>query len=102
MQELPSQTLSGMVGRVTFPVFSTIQDDPARLKRGMKKALTILVLVNFPMMIGLAVIARPLVLVLLTEKWAESIPYLQLLCLVGLLYPLHPDQLKFIAGVGAV
>jgi teichuronic acid exporter len=87
MQELPSQTLSWMVGRVTFPVFSTIQDDTARLKRGLKKALTFLVLVNFPMMIGLAVVARPLVLVLLTEKWATCIPYLQLLCLVGLLSP---------------
>jgi teichuronic acid exporter len=87
MQELPSQTLSWMVGRVTFPVFSTIQDDPARLKRGLKKALTFLVLVNFPMMIGLAVIARPLVLVLLTEKWVECIPYLRLLCLSGMLFP---------------
>ena len=87
MEEVPSVTLSGIVGRVTFPVFSTIQDDPTRLKRGLKKALTSLGLVNFPMMIGLAVIARPLVLVLLTEKWTESIPYLQLLCLVGLLFP---------------
>jgi teichuronic acid exporter len=87
MQDLSSQTLSWMVGRVTFPVFSTIQDDPARLRRGFKKALSLLVLVNFPMMIGLAVIARPLVLVLLTEKWAECIPYLQLLCLAGLLFP---------------
>ena len=102
LEELPSQTLSGMVGRVTFPVFSTIQDDPARLKRGMKKALTTLVLVNFPMMIGLAVIARPLVLVLLTEKWAECIPYLQLLCFVGLLYPAARDQFECIAGLGAV
>jgi teichuronic acid exporter len=87
MQELPSQTLSWIVGRVTFPIFSTIQNDQTRLKRGMRKALTFLVLVNFPMMIGLAVIARPLVLVLLTEKWAECIPYLQLLCLVGLFSP---------------
>jgi teichuronic acid exporter len=87
MQQVPTQTLSWMVGRVTFPVFSTIQDDPARLKRGLKKALTFVVLVNFPMMIGLAIIARPLVLVLLTEKWAECIPYLRLLCLAGLLFP---------------
>lgn len=98
--ELPSQTLSGMVGRVTFPVFSTIQDDPARLKKGMKKALTTLVLVNFPMMIGLAVIARPLVLVLLTEKWAESIPYLQLLCLLGVLFPLHVINLNLLQALG--
>jgi len=87
LQSVPSQTLSAMVGRVTFPVFSTMMDDPARLKRGFKRALIFLVLVNFPIMILLAVIARPLVLVLLSEKWAECIPYLQLLCLAGMLFP---------------
>jgi teichuronic acid exporter len=100
IQGLPSHTLSSMVGRVTFPVFSTIQDDPARLKRGMKKALTTLVLVNFAVMIGLAVTARPLVLVLLTEKWAQSIPYLQLLSFLGLLYPLHVINLNLLQALG--
>ena len=52
------------------------------------------------MMIGLAVIARPLVLVLLTEKWAESIPYLQLLCFLGLLYPLHVINLNLLQALG--
>jgi O-antigen/teichoic acid export membrane protein len=98
--EVPSQTLTGMVSRVTFPVFSTIQDDSARLKRGMKKALTTLALVNFPMMIGLAVIARPLVLVLLTEKWAGSILYLQLLCFLGLLFPVHLMNLNLLLALG--
>jgi teichuronic acid exporter len=100
LEELPSQTLSGMVARVTFPVFSTIQDDPARLKRGLKKALTLLVLVNFPIMIGLALIARPLVLVLFTGKWAECIPYLQLLCFLGLMYPLHLINLNVLQAMG--
>jgi teichuronic acid exporter len=98
--ELPTRTLSTMVGRVTFPVFSTMQDDPPRLKRGMKKALTTLVLVNFPLMIGLAVIARPLVLVLLTDKWSASIPYLQLISLLGLLYPLHVINLNVLQSLG--
>lgn len=98
--DLPSHTLSGMVERVTFPVFSTIQDDPVLLKRGLKKALTTLVLANFPMMIGLAVIARPLVLVLLTEKWAESIIYLQLISILGLLYPLHIINLNLLQALG--
>jgi O-antigen/teichoic acid export membrane protein len=100
MQELPSHTLTGMVARVTFPVFSSIQNDPARLKRGMKNALTILVMVNFPMMIGLVVVANPLVLVLLTEKWAASIPYLQLLCILGLLFPVHLINLNLLAALG--
>lgn len=100
LNDLPSQTLSGMVARVTFPVFSTIQDDQARLKRGVQKALTALGLVNFPMMIGLAVVAQPLVLVLLTDKWAPCVPYLQLLCVAGLLYPLHLINLNVLQALG--
>jgi O-antigen/teichoic acid export membrane protein len=100
MQEIPTQTLSGMVGRVTFPVFSSIQDDRERLRRGLKKALTILVLANFPIMIGIAAVAHPLVLVLLTEKWAPCIPYLQLLCFVGLLYPVHLINLNALQALG--
>jgi teichuronic acid exporter len=52
------------------------------------------------MMIGLAVIARPLVLVMLTEKWAACVPYLQLLCVAGLLYPLHLMNLNILQAVG--
>jgi teichuronic acid exporter len=100
MGEFPTRTLSGMIGRVTFPVFSTMQDDPARLKRGFNKALTTLVLVNFPMMIGLAVIARPLVLVMLTEKWAACVPYMQLFCVAGMLFPLHVINLNVLQALG--
>lgn len=99
-QEIPSQTLSDMVARVTFPVLSSIKDDPVRMKRVMKKALSMLTLVNFPMMIGLAVIARPLVVVLLTEKWIDCISYLQLLCVLGLLYPLHVINLNVLQALG--
>ena len=100
MQQLPSSTISGMIGRVTFPVFSSIQHDRERVKRGMKKALAVLVLVNFPVMIGLAVVARPLVQVLLTEKWLPCVPYLQLLCLVGLMFPLHLINLNVLQAMG--
>jgi O-antigen/teichoic acid export membrane protein len=89
-----------MVGKVAFPVFSTIQDDPDRLKKAFQKSLTTMVLVNFPMMIGLAIIARPLVLILLTDKWAGCINYLQLLCFIGLLFPLHVINLKLLQALG--
>jgi len=74
IQQLPVSNLSFPVKRVTFPVFSTIQDDKERLKKVVHKAITTLVLINFPIMIGLAVVAKPLVIVLLTEKWAPCIP----------------------------
>lgn len=99
-QELPSGLMATVVGRVTFPVFAGIQEDRARIKRGLRTALTFLVLLNFPLMIGMAVTARPMVLVLLTEKWLPAVPYLQWLCLVGLLFPLHVMNLNVLTALG--
>ncbi len=100
LQDLPSSTLSEVVGRVAFPVLSAIQDDRARVKRGIRKALVVLVFLNFPMMIGLAVIAHPLILLLFTEKWLPCVPYLQILCVAGLLYPLHVVNLSLLQALG--
>ncbi|MBW8042186.1 MAG: lipopolysaccharide biosynthesis protein [Planctomycetes bacterium] len=97
---LTSENLTSSVSRVTFPVFSKVQDDISRLKRGVQKALTTLVFLNFPLMIGLLVTAKPLVLVLLTEKWLPCVPYLQLLCVAGLLYPLHVLNLNILMAKG--
>ena len=100
LQQLPVDNISSIISRVTFPVFSSVQDDKARLKRGVRKALTMLVMINFPMMIGMAIVAKPLVLLLLTDKWAPCIPYLQLLCVVGMLYPLHVINLNVLLAQG--
>lgn len=100
LQQLPVANISGIISRVTYPVFSSVQDDKPRLKRGVRKALTMLVMINFPIMIGMAIVAEPLVLVLLTEKWAPCIPYLRLLCVVGILYPLHVINLNVLTAQG--
>ena len=97
---MPTQNIFGSVAKVTFPAFSAIQGDKPRLKRGVSEALKAMSLVNFPLMIGLAVCAKPLVRVLLTDKWLPTVPYLQLLCFVGLLYPLHVIHLKVLTAQG--
>jgi O-antigen/teichoic acid export membrane protein len=56
--------------------------------------------INAPVMIGLAVVAKTLVLVLLTEKWLPCVPYLQLLCVVGLLLPLQTLNLNILMAKG--
>ena len=88
-QQAPVLIVSDIVSRVMFPIFSSIQDDKARLKRGVRKAISILAMISFPLMVGLAVIAKPLVIILLTVKWLPIVPYLQLLCIRGALYPLQ-------------
>jgi O-antigen/teichoic acid export membrane protein len=100
LQQLPVQNIQSSVSRVTFPVFSSIQEDKPRLKQGVRKALMTLAMVNFPMMIGLAIIAKPLVLVLLTDKWLPCVLYLQLFCAIGMLYPLHTINLNVLKAQG--
>lgn len=99
-QQLTTQNITSVITRVAFPIFSSIQNDEKRLKRGMKKAVSFLAFINFPLMIGILVTAKPVVLLLLTEKWAPCIPYLQLLSIVGLTYPIHAINLNLLMAKG--
>ena len=95
-KNLPSQNLTGIINRVSYPVLSTIQNESEKLKAGYKKLIKNTMYISFILMIGLATIARPLVLVLIGEKWSPSIPYLQLLCFIGMLYPIHALNLNML------
>lgn len=100
IEGMPSQTLSQIVSRVSLPVFSAIHEDDVRLKGALKRAMAGLVFLNTPLLIGLAVVAEPLVRVVLTEKWLPSVPYLQLLCVISLLFPLHVLNLNALMAKG--
>ena len=51
-------------------------------------------------MIGLAAIAKPMVLTLIGEKWLPSVIYIQLLCIAGMLYPMHIINLNILKVIG--
>ena len=77
---LPSLKLSDVFHSVTFPILSKLQDDDERLKNVYHKYVAMTSLVIFFIMTLLAVVARPLVLLLLTEKWLGAVPFLQVFC----------------------
>lgn len=99
-QEVPVTTLSAIVGSVTFPAFSKIQDDDERLRIGFQKLIKLLVFFNFPLMLGLAAIAENLFLHLIGAKWLPAVPYFQLLCIAGMLYTLHTSNLSLLQVKG--
>lgn len=100
LQQTPTLMLATIVGNVSFPVFSSLQHDLSRLRQGMSQALSTLTFISFPMFFGLLVIAKPLVLLLLTEKWLPSVSYLQLLSLVGALYGWHALNIQVLLALG--
>ncbi|MBN2598112.1 MAG: MOP flippase family protein [Marinifilaceae bacterium] len=100
LQQVPVTTLAQVVGNVTFPAFSKIQDDNEKLKQGFRKLIKLLVFINFPLMLGLAVIAKPLLVLVLGVKWLPSVPYFQLLCIAGMIYTLHTSNLNILKVKG--
>ena len=64
---------------VLFPALSRVGDDSALLKEKLRAALRIISFVVLPASVGLAVVASPLIRLLLTEKWVDCIPFVQLL-----------------------
>lgn len=87
-KNLPSQNIMVVIQRVSYPALSSIQDDIPRLKQAYKKLIKGTMFITFFLMLGLAAIAKPLVLVLIGAKWLPSVIYLQLLCFVGIFFPL--------------
>lgn len=97
---LPSQNLTGVVQRVSYPVLTTMQDDPQRLRAAYRKLIQNTMLISFVLMLGMAAVAEPMVITLVGEQWRPSIDYLQLLCFVGMFYPLHAINLNMLQVQG--
>ena len=95
-----SSNLTTVVQRVSFPVLSSVQDDKERLKNGYKRIIKVVMLITFVLMLGLAAVAKPLVLSLIGEQWLPCVPFLQIICLQMMLYPLHSLNLNMLQVQG--
>lgn len=100
MKNLPVQNISLALNRVTYPLFASIQEDNLRLKNVYKKLMKMVVFVVAPVMIFSAVLAEPVFRFLLTEKWLPAVPYFQILCAAGILYPVHMYNLNVLTVKG--
>ena len=97
---LPSQNISDVITSVGYPVLAKLQHDPDQLKSAFKSIMTSTFFVVSILMFGMAAVSHSLVLTLLGEKWKESIFFTQLLCFVGLMYPLNSININLLNVVG--
>lgn len=77
--EVITENVTNIFGQVAFPVLTRVQDDDDVLLRMYNKYMHMSSFVIFPLVLFLCGIAKPLVLFLLTEKWAPCILLLQIL-----------------------
>ncbi len=97
---LISTTVTGMIGKVTFPVLCQINDDLPRLKEMYCRMLRVTCYVVFPLLMGLCALAKPLIDVLITSKWEPAVPYMQVLCFSLMWHPVNQLSLNVITALG--
>lgn len=95
-----SSNIALAIRKISFPILSTMQEDNEKLKHSFIKFIRFSVFLNFHVLLFIAAISKPMILTTIGDKWYESIIYLQLLCISGLLYPLHILHLNLLVVKG--
>lgn len=89
MQQIPTQNITSIVMKVSFPALSAVQEDNEKMRSYYKQIFTILFFIITPIMLILMVVAQPFFEIILTKKWLSSVSFFQLLCIIGITYPLN-------------
>lgn len=92
--------INSSISSVLFPAMSQYQNDPKRVKQMTRRAIQISSYIMWPLMIGLGVIAEPLIKIILTEKWLPCVPFLRIFCFTYGLWPIHTANLQAINAMG--
>ncbi len=100
LRQLPVATFSGILNKVTYPLFAEIKDDDVRLKSVYKQIMKMVIFIIAPVLMLMGVLAEPLFRFLFTEKWLPAVPYFRILCAAGVLYPLHAYNLNILQVKG--
>lgn len=100
-QQIPTGTITQVINSVSFPAYAKLQDDRIKLMDMFRQNVRLVSFFNTAIMILLAVIAKPLIILLYSDKWIGAIEYFQFLCIgFGILLAIHQCSLSVLKAVG--
>jgi O-antigen/teichoic acid export membrane protein len=79
----PATEISHTGYQITFPTFSRLKDDPARLRRAFTASIKLIAMASLPLAMGIAAAAPDFVGVFLGQQWLGIIPTIQILAAYG-------------------
>jgi len=98
--KMPAYNMSGIIGRVSYPVLCSAQDDNEALRSIYRKFIRNTMFITFTFMMLMASVAEPLIITLIGEKWHDSVILFQMLAFTGMFYPLHVLNLNILQVKG--
>ena len=99
-ERLASTSISQIMIQVTFPLYAEVQDDLNRLSNMVRQLTMTISYLTFPLMSILILCAKPIFILLYSERWTDSVPYFQILCLSGLAYCMQSVNYQSIYAIG--
>ena len=101
--QLPSLVMNNVfssVQTILLPTFSDVQDNRPRVKQMMRRSTKLSCFFIYSLMAGMIVSAKPLVILLLTEKWLSVVPFVQILCIANFFRPITLSNWEAIKALG--
>ena len=100
VEKLASNSVSSIMTQVTYPLYAEAQDNKQLMISMVKRITMTLSYFTFPIMFILILLAKPLFILLYSDKWLSSVPYFQVLCFAGLANCLMSVNLQTISAIG--
>lgn len=97
---MPLEKIGSIFNRIAFPSISRIKEDLEQSKNLFINMHKYLLILSFPILTGVAIVAEDLIILVLTEKWLPIVPILQTLCILNLLRVSGMIMPYFVAGMG--
>lgn len=97
---LISNNVTGPIQQATFPALAIVQDDKQRLKSMTRKTIQTTTYVLWPLLVGMAAVASPMISILLTDKWLDCVIFLQINVVATLFWPISSANGQLINAVG--
>lgn len=92
--------VNSSISSVLFPKMASEQSNISSVKATMKRSIRFSAFVTFPILLGFAAVAESFVSFVLTDKWLPCVPYLQLICIGYLFYPINSSNMQAIKALG--
>lgn len=102
-EQFPSLIMNNLftsMQTVLLPTFSAYQDDKTKVKNMMRRSTKLSCFIIYPLMVGLIVVAEPLVRLLLTDKWIAIVPFIQIMCIANFFRPITISNWEAIKALG--
>ena len=100
LERLASTSISSVMTQVTYPLYAEAQDNKVQLANMIRRITMTLSYLTFPLMFILLLCAKPIFVLLYSDRWLHSVPYFQVLCLAGLAFCLQSVNNQSVAAVG--